>query len=665
MKVNSSDDTLAAKFELNFNGQTFTLQKGDFVLVVGKSGSGKTALLLQMEEQLKALGQTTGFVFQNFDSQIVTDKVWHELSFALENTGVGRELMERRVGEMAAYFGISSWLGCKTENLSGGQKQLLNLAGTMALNPQFLLLDEPVSQLDPIAASNFLNTVKKLNRELGLTVVICEHRVEDIFSEADRVIFLDKMNIFFDGEPRGLCRKVLACKRRDLIDFLPEAARIFARLGNFFADGDKEQKEKASEIADIPISVGEGRRWLFEKKDELKFRFKGADCFVGAKTAVLPGNLPDKVQKNAILSEKKCFKSWEKIKEKPLVSIHNLGFRYEKNSPWILQELNFNLKPSNIYAVVGANGSGKTTLLKILCSLLKPSCGSVKFQKKSSSGTGEAGKTKKQDGEKKEGGEKKLKVCLLSQNVRNLFVKPTVLEELEDSGWKKDKKSTAYGRDFSSDGAALLTGDLPSDGATAPLTGDLPSDGVCAPLTGDSLSESVCAPLTGDSLSDGAAAPSTEEILQKIILSLEGCFLRHPYDLSGGEMQKLALAKILLQKPDILLLDEPTKALDCGFKKELSLLLKKLAKRGMTVVLVCHDLEFCSSTADFTAMMFEGQLVGLDKTADFFEKNIFYTTAAGRIFRGFEEEFSSAAGSWEALKKLIKGNRGLVEGEER
>lgn len=554
MKVNSSDDTLAAKFELNFNGQTFTLQKGDFVLVVGKSGSGKTALLLQMEEQLKALGQTTGFVFQNFDSQIVTDKVWHELSFALENTGVGRELMERRVGEMAAYFGISSWLGCKTENLSGGQKQLLNLAGTMALNPQFLLLDEPVSQLDPITASNFLNTVKKLNRELGLTVVICEHRLEDIFSDADRVIFLDKMKILFDGEPGGFCRTVMASKSQNLSGFLPAAARIFARLGSFCKEGG---------TADIPVSVAEGRRWLFEKKDELKERFLTIKRSPKAKNPPFSESVQGK----------NCGKQGER--ESPCVKIQNLSFRYEKNSPWILQELNFNLNRSKIYAVVGANGSGKTTLLKILCSLLKPSHGTVKFQKKSAL-----------DSEKP-------KVCMLSQNVRNLFVKHTVLEELEDSGWKNDQNLVF----------------------------------------------------------DGSGRTLTEGILQKLILSLRGCFLRHPYDLSGGEMQKLALAKILLQKPDILLLDEPTKALDCTVKKDLSQLIKKLAEKGMTVVLVCHDLEFCACTADFTAMLFEGRLAGMDRTEAFFEKNLFYTTAAGRIFRGFEADFPGAAG--------------VIEGEER
>lgn len=554
MSVNSSDDTLATKFELNFNGQTFTLQKGDFVLVVGKSGSGKTALLLQMEEQLKALGQTTGFVFQNFDSQIVTDKVWHELSFALENTGVGRELMERRVGEMAAYFGISSWLGCKTENLSGGQKQLLNLAGTMALNPQFLLLDEPVSQLDPIAASNFLNTVKKLNRELGLTVVICEHRLEDIFSDADRVIFLDKMKILFDGEPGGFCRTVMASKSQDLSGFLPAAARIFARLGSFCKEGG---------TADIPVSVAEGRRWLFEKKDELKESFLTIKRSPKAKNPPFSENVQGK----------NCGKQGER--ESPCVKIQKLSFRYEKNSPWILQELNFNLNRSKIYAVVGANGSGKTTLLKILCSLLKPSHGTVKFQKKSAL-----------DSEKP-------KVCMLSQNVRNLFVKHTVLEELEDSGWKNDQNLVF----------------------------------------------------------DGSGRTLTEDILQKLILSLRGCFLRHPYDLSGGEMQKLALAKILLQKPDILLLDEPTKALDCTVKKDLSQLIKKLAEKGMTVVLVCHDLEFCACTADFTAMLFEGRLAGMDRTEAFFEKNLFYTTAAGRIFRGFEADFPGAAG--------------VIEGEER
>ena len=109
---------------------------------------------------------------QDPDAQIVTDKVWHELAFGLENLGVEESVMRLRVAEMASYFGIQDWFHRDIAQLSGGQKQLINLAAIMALQPQVLILDEPTSQLDPIAASDFLNTVRKINRELGTTVII-------------------------------------------------------------------------------------------------------------------------------------------------------------------------------------------------------------------------------------------------------------------------------------------------------------------------------------------------------------------------------------------------------------------------------------------------------------------------------------------------------------
>lgn len=528
-------------YKINFNGTDFFVKKGEFVVVCGKSGSGKTTFLLQLENELKKLGQKTGFVFQNFDSQIVTDKVWHELSFALENTAVPRKIMERRVAEMAAYFGISDWLCSKTENLSGGQKQLLNLASTMALNPDFLLLDEPTSQLDPIVASNFLSTVKKINSEFGTTVVICEHRLEELFEKAGRILFLDKMRIFFDEKPQNFCQKILACQKKDLIEFLPTASKIISRF--------EKKPEK------LPLSVAQGRSWILE------FLEKGGKL-EPENLSLLEGDENLKNEKNHQFDEKNCPQ-----KSKNLVKIKNLSFRYEKTLPWILQELDFCIEEGKIYAIAGANGSGKSTLLKILCSLLKNFRGTVKIEKTARN-----------------------KIFMLPQNVRNVFTKQTVLEELEECGWKKDENSA--------------------------------------------LNENVF--LSAEKELKKNASLTEDSILQNAIFSLKENFLHHPYDLSGGEMQKLALAKILLQKPKILLLDEPTKGLDNAFKKEFSLLLKNLARSGISIVLVCHDLEFCAYTADFTGLMFEGRVCGLEKTSDFFEKNIFYTTARNRLLRGFE-----------------------------
>ena len=197
------------EYKIDFNGTELEVKEGDFILLIGKSASGKTTLLNLIEQKLKNAGEKTGFVFQNFDSQIVTDKVWHELAFGMENEGLDQKLMHRRVAELTSYFGITDWLDKDVEFLSGGQKQLLNLASVMALKPDYLLLDEPSSQLDPVAASGFFNTLKKINRELGTTIIMSEHRLEDLFAEAGKVVLLKNRKIAASGTPLETAEKIL------------------------------------------------------------------------------------------------------------------------------------------------------------------------------------------------------------------------------------------------------------------------------------------------------------------------------------------------------------------------------------------------------------------------------------------------------------------------
>ena len=157
---------------------------------------------------------------QNPDNQIVTDKVWHELAFGLESLGEDQKTIRLRVAEMASYFGIQGWFHKSVTELSGGQKQLLNLASIMAMQPTVLILDEPTSQLDPIAAADFLNTVRKINLELGTTVIITEHRLEDIFHAADRVVVMDKGSIFAVDEPRNI-GKLLKEQNNEMFAAMP------------------------------------------------------------------------------------------------------------------------------------------------------------------------------------------------------------------------------------------------------------------------------------------------------------------------------------------------------------------------------------------------------------------------------------------------------------
>ncbi len=223
------------------------IEPGQFVLVCGQSGCGKTTLLRQFKSALAPHGHQSGrvlfdgvpladvpereqvarigFVMQDPDAQIVTDKVWHELAFVLESLGCDERTMRLRVAEMASYFGIQHWFHKNVGELSGGQKQLLNLASVMAARPDVLVLDEPTSQLDPIAASDFLATVHRINRELGTTVVMSEHRLEEVYGLADRVVVLEEGRIAADGEPRAVAGQ-LHCADSPMALALPAAVRI-------------------------------------------------------------------------------------------------------------------------------------------------------------------------------------------------------------------------------------------------------------------------------------------------------------------------------------------------------------------------------------------------------------------------------------------------------
>ena len=249
LQVKDLSFTYPNRDEAALSGLNFTVERGSFTVLCGQSGSGKTTLLRLLKRELAPHGTLggeilycnepladlddrrstaeIGFVRQDPDEQLVTDKVWHELAFGPESLGMKTADIRRRVGEMASYFGIQSWYHNDTDRLSGGQKQLLNLAAVMVMQPKLLLLDEPTSQLDPIAAADFIATLQKLNRELGLTILLSEHRLEEVFPVADRVIVMERGKPCLSGTPRELCAVL---RDHPLALGLPSASRIWAGL---------------------------------------------------------------------------------------------------------------------------------------------------------------------------------------------------------------------------------------------------------------------------------------------------------------------------------------------------------------------------------------------------------------------------------------------------
>ena len=314
-----------AKGKESLHHVNITIQKGEYVVLCGKSGSGKTTLLRQLKSVLAPHGKRSGeilfngtpiekvsqrdqsskigYVMQNPDDQIVTDKVWHELAFGLESLGCDQKTMRARVSEMACYFGIADWFHKDVATLSGGQKQLLNLASIMAMQPEVLILDEPTSQLDPIAASDLLNTVRKINIELGTTVIITEHRLEDIFPYADRAIVMDAGRVIADDTPRNI-GKQLWQQRNDMFAAMPTPVRVF-----YGAEGE----------GDCPLTVREGRNWL-------------SNAYSDPKVKALPAEVLEDEVAN------------------PALSLKELWFRYEKDSPDVLRGVSSEVPKGSLYA---------------------------------------------------------------------------------------------------------------------------------------------------------------------------------------------------------------------------------------------------------------------------------------------------------------------------
>lgn len=509
---------------------TLAVEAGEFLLLCGVSGSGKSTLLRQLKRELTPYGTHSGsvrydgqdvdklglrrsageigYVTQQPENQAVTDKVWHELAFGLENLGLPTPVIRRRVAEMASFFGIQGWFDRSVAELSGGQLQMLNLAAVMAMQPRVLLLDEPTAQLDPIAAGHFIDTVRKIHRELGVTVILTEHRLEEVFPLADRVGVLEEGRLTGCDTPERTAGRFTA-GGHPVFDGFPAAARIFAG---------------AAGTGPCPLSVRDGARWL------------KANFHAQAPLSPAPGS----------------------ERPEPAAELRDVWFRYDREGPDVLRGTRLRMYHGRIACLLGGNGTGKTTALGMLAGLRHPQRGQVRFMgKKPTAGA-----------------------ALLPQNPQLLFVRDTVREDLEET----------------------------------------------------------------------AADCGAENRLERVVeeMGLAALLERHPYDLSGGEQQKAAFAKLLLRQPPVLLLDEPTKGLDAHFKAEFAGILRRLARKGAAVLLATHDLEFAAEYADDCLLFFNGEVVSEDPPDRFFAGNRFYTTAACRIAR---EIFPGAVTCKEVIRR--------------
>ncbi len=517
-KVENLSFSYPDRADKTLNNINFMVNQGEFVLLCGKSGCGKTTLLRLLKSSLSPFGDISGsiyfngkllveydtrqqaskigFVMQNPDNQIVTDKVWHELAFGLESLGYKTPEIRTRVSEMASFFGIQNWFYKNVTELSGGQKQLLNLASVMVMQPSVLILDEPTSQLDPIASAEFLKTLEKINRELGTTVILTEHRLEDAFPIADRVIVMDDGKIIADESPGELGR-ILRTKNHDMYKALPTPVRVHGEVPNSMQ---------------CPLTVRDGRIWL------------------------------EQYSKVNTLNSDVVSKDKEQNISDAVIEIKDAWFRYEKELPDVVKGFDLCVKKGEMLAIVGGNGTGKSTVLSLISGINTPYRGDVLINGQSISKI------------------KNLYIGLLGvlpQNPQSVFVKKTIYQDLMEI-------------------------------------------------------------LSERKLTKAEKAKKIHNI--SFLCRIENLLDSHPYDLSGGEQQRAALAKILLMEPEILILDEPTKGMDAHFKEEFAGILADLKSNGVTILMVSHDIEFCAEYADRCALMFDGSITSTNTPREFLKE---------------------------------------------
>ena len=524
------------------DGVSFDVQTSQVVLVVGKTGSGKSTLLRLLKKEIAPVGEMSGeikvngkaqselsllestqlisYVSQNPQTQTVTHNVSSELAFGLESLGIGKDEILGRVGEMAAYFGIEDIYSKRIDELSGGQKQLCCLCAALVQSPQILLLDEPAAQLDPIGTGKLFSVLRRLNSELGTTLIIAEHDLRGAFEFCDKIIVLDGGRAVCYDHRESFLRAAAADE--SLRGYIPACARAVMPLG------------KAA------FNVKEAKSII-----EQTF----APC------------------------EKQVQKADGDKKEQYAVTAQNVYFRYSREDRDVIKCLDMQVRQGEIFAAAGSNGCGKTTMLKVLSGIFRAWQGKVTIGGKNI-------KAYKGNSLYREN------AAVMPQDPYDLFTSHSVRNEL---------------------------------------------DKTCRDMNDKGGYDELCAQF-----------------------GVQGLLDMHPFDLSGGEIQKCAMVKLLLTKPQVLFLDEPSKALDPAAKKVLGETLQELSRQGRTIILATHDLEFAAQYAHTCALFFDGKVHSTAPSREFFARNSFYTTDASRIGRNV---FPSAVTTDELESAVKNGER--------
>jgi energy-coupling factor transport system ATP-binding protein len=502
------------------------IARGEFALVIGPSGSGKSTLLrcinglaphfsggrlagrvivdgLDTREHAPSdLATRAGFVFQEPEAQFVTERVEDEIAFGMENLGVPPLTMRKRVEEVLDLLGIAALRNRPVSSLSGGEQQRVAIASALALQPGILLLDEPTSQLDPLAAEEVLAALDRLNDDLGLTIVLSEHRLERVIQHADRVVALRAGQPPIVGSPREVMARI-------------ELAPPVTKLG------------KALRWEPLPLTVKEGRRFVGSRN---AYRFQSPTSNLQPPTSNL--QLPTSNLQSAL-------------------ELRGVSHAYGDRAA--LRNVSLRVDAGEFVAVMGRNGSGKTTLLKCAVGLIRPQSGQVRVR---------------------------------GEDIRDRRV----------------------------DEVAAHAGYVPQNPG--------------ALLFADTLADELRFTLKSHGIDDGQVASA--DVLAA--LGLDRLADAYPRDLSTGERQRAALASIVVARPSILLLDEPTRGLDYQSKERLIEMLRRWQRQGTAIVMATHDVELVARAADRIVLLAEGEIVVDGSPRAVLGESAIFSTQINKLF---------------------------------
>lgn len=520
IELKNLDYWYAGEDKQSLNNINLQIDRGEILFVVGRSGSGKSTLakaitgavpqfyggkvrgqvlikdiaLKDMDNRDRAKEIT--MVFQDPERQLLMNKVHREIAFGLESLGLEEGVIERRVWEAMQFSNILDIAERDISSLSGGQKQRVAITSAIAYLPGCIILDEPTSQLDPSAAEEVIALIKKINEELGTTIIIIEQRIDKWFEIADRMVIMEAGAIKFNGSKEEIYGE-------NYESFCPEYFKLAKRLG--YKHPPKSFKHMRGLIENQEITME-------------------------------PLDLIDK------------------SKEEVYINIKKLKVNY--GSLQALKNVSLDIREGELLGVIGSNGAGKSTLLKAIMGL--------------SSYQGS--------------------ISLFSKEVKKLKL-------------KEISKIIGY-------------------------VSQNPNDYI----TKDSVYEEIKFTLDNHNIKDYALI---DEVLVK--LGIEDLRHKNPRDLSGGEKQRVAIASILVTKPRILMLDEPTRGLDYEAKVKFGELLKELNRGGTTIIMVTHDMEFASKFCSRFILMFNGSIAALGDHHQVLDGGIYFTTSLNKLFRDKQE----------------------------